>query len=161
MEATILFPTVAPMPSAPYNNRKMSSGLTFFRLLQATHISFVYVSCLSNCLQWLPSRRWWQQRPSPPPRSQISPPMLPPSRRSPSRSPPPPPPPCFLCLYRSADFGHPAVTFEQLTLAQLTVLTKLTVAPLIPTLDLGQLAFQGVDDSALGTVHSSTTSHSS
>ena len=67
--------------------------------LQANHISFVYVSCLSNCLQWLPSRRSWQQRPSPPPRSQISPPMLPPSRRSPSRSPPPPPPPCFLCLY--------------------------------------------------------------
>ena len=41
MEATILFPTVAPMPSAPCNNRKMSSGLMFLRLLQANHISFV------------------------------------------------------------------------------------------------------------------------
>ena len=106
MEATILFPTVASMPSVPCNNRKMSSDLMFLRLLQLLTSSLLYVSCLSHCLQWLPSRRWWQLRPSPPSRSQSPPPMPPPSRRSlrspppwsPSRSPPPPPPPCFLCL---------------------------------------------------------------
>ena len=113
MEATILFPTVASMPSAPYNIRKMSSGLVFLSLcflcfhFLTNSVFYTYVSCLSHCLQWLPSRRWWQLRPSPPTRSQSSPPMPPPSRRSPrspppwspTRSPPPPPPPCFLCLY--------------------------------------------------------------
>ena len=45
MEATILFPTVASMPSAPYNNRKMSPGLVLlnlcFLLFTANLISFV------------------------------------------------------------------------------------------------------------------------